>query len=424
MFEVLNNWVATQLSGSAGPSSFVFLFLGGVLASLLPCVYPLYPITVSILRARHSSLGRAAHPVAYYLGLASAYAGLGLVAASTGGAANEVMRLPGVNVGIGVLLLFMALATVGLLEFPVLPTSQVGAREQHLGGTALMGAAAGILSSACVGPVVVGILVALAAHAGPLSVATIVGAAAKMFVFGLGVGVPVIILGVFGLRLPKSGRWMLVTQWLFAGLIAYFALGYIYKGLTTWGLAEPQARLLLVGAGLLAGATFFVQSPEKAAAERTRTALAVLAGVIGFSLISHALPSGRVERGQVVAQGLQASTVETHGDLTWFLDASAAYAEAKRTGKPVFIDFYGTWCTNCKAFEDLTLADEAFHRALQQAVLLKVYDTSATFAEYRDDPRFPELRVGLPFFVVTGADGSLLYKTTDYTKTDEMSLFL
>lgn len=42
----------------------------------------------------------------------------------------------------------------------------------------------------------------------------------------------------------------------------------------------------------------------------------------------------------------------------------------------------------------------------------------------RSDARFPELRVGLPFFVITDAKGNLLYKTSDFTKTDEMSLLL
>jgi hypothetical protein len=83
----------------------------------------------------------------------------------------------------------------------------------------------------------------------------------------------------------------------------------------------------------------------------------------------------------------------------------------------------GDWCTNCKAFQERTVQDEQLRSALQKAVLLKIYDTSVLFSTYRDDPRFPELRVGLPFFVITDAKGELLYKTSDFTKTDEMSPF-
>jgi thiol:disulfide interchange protein DsbD len=57
-------------------------------------------------------------------------------------------------------------------------------------------------------------------------------------------------------------------------------------------------------------------------------------------------------------------------------------------------------------------------------VLYKVYDTSLAFEAYKADPRFPELKVGIPFFIITDAAGNVLYKTSDYTQTDEMILFL
>ena len=110
--------------------------------------------------------------------------------------------------------------------------------------------------------------------------------------------------------------------------------------------------------------------------------------------------------------------------MTWHLERPAAYEAAARSGKPVFIDFHGDWCTNCNAFQKQTLDDPELNRALAQATLLKVHDTSSLFEEYSSDPRFPELRIGLPFFVVTDAKGNLLYKTSDFTKTEEMILFL
>jgi thiol:disulfide interchange protein DsbD len=53
-----------------------------------------------------------------------------------------------------------------------------------------------------------------------------------------------------------------------------------------------------------------------------------------------------------------------------------------------------------------------------------VYEGSSTFKKYVSDPRFPELKVGLPFFLITDKDGNLLYKTNDYMKSDEMIMFL
>jgi len=90
----------------------------------------------------------------------------------------------------------------------------------------------------------------------------------------------------------------------------------------------------------------------------------------------------------------------------------------------VFVDFHADWCTNCKAFQEQTQKDIELNSALQNAVLYKVYDTSPEFDKYRNDPRFPELKIGIPFFLITDASGNVLYKTNDFTRTDEMILFL
>jgi len=421
MFDVLNDWVGRQLSTSSAGLGFLFLFVGGVLASLLPCVYPLYPITAAILRSRRSRFGSAAHPAAYFVGLACVYGILGFIAAVTGGAFNAWMRSPTVNLGLGVLLGLLALATAGLLEFPMMQLNPTENREQSLGSTWLMGAAAGFMSSACVGPVVVGVLVAMAAHTEELAWGRLIVAAGKMFVFGLGVGLPIVLIGVFGLRLPRSGPWMLVVQWGFALLIGYFAIGYMGKGLSGWGFDATSIQLILVGLAA-AWCGGFALHPDKPTSERTRGSLAIVAVMLGFLLMNRGLTNAASTSTAEVPTDKDGT--EKHGDLSWYLDDELAFAEAERTGKLVFIDFYGNWCTNCHAFERRTLADEDLHAALRKAVLVKIYDTSATFAKYRDDSRFPELRVGLPFFIVTDPKGNLLYKTADYTKTKEMALFL
>ncbi|HJK98295.1 MAG TPA: cytochrome c biogenesis protein CcdA [Polyangiaceae bacterium LLY-WYZ-14_1] len=426
-FETLNAWVETQLATATGPSAYLLLAVGGALASLLPCVYPLYPITVSILRSRSSRLGRFAHPLAYYVGLAAIYFGFGVVASLSGGAFNEVLRLPVTNLLIGALLFVLALATIGYLHFPMLG-SGFEPKDEGLFGTWLMGAVAGLLSSACVGPVVVSILVGLATGTGVITVSSTVLAATKMGAFGLGVGLPILLIGVFGLSLPRGGRWMVGVQWLFGLLIAYFALGYVGKGLAGAGLDDGAAGSVVLGAILLLGASFLLQRADLSRTDRTRNAVLVVTAAAGFLVMARAvLPAASATAphgGRAVSSVGGEDAVERHGDLTWYLDEDAAYDAAVRSGKPVFIDFFGSWCSNCKAFEAQTQSDEVLNDALQKAVLLKIYDTSETFERYRDDPRFPELRVGLPFFLITSPSRDVLYKTTDFTKTEEMALFL
>jgi thiol:disulfide interchange protein DsbD len=70
--------------------------------------------------------------------------------------------------------------------------------------------------------------------------------------------------------------------------------------------------------------------------------------------------------------------------------------EARKTGKPVFIDFFANWCTNCKAFEKMTAENEELIASLgKRSAMLKVYDTTPAFKEYSADSRFPELKVGV-----------------------------
>ncbi|WKN30296.1 cytochrome c biogenesis protein CcdA [Porifericola rhodea] len=424
VFDQMNDWVGTQLADSGGVNAYFFLFIGGVMASLLPCVYPVYPITVNFLRNRKSSLGKAAHPLAYYLGLAAVYFLFGIIASLTGGAFNEILRFPLANLTIGILLLLMAMAAVDYLHLPFFG-GQLDSKQQRLSGTLMMGAGAGLLSSACVGPIVVSILVAIASGASEITLGMTISAAFQMMFFGLGVGVPVLLLGVFGLTLPKSGRWMQYVQWGFALLIAYFAYGYLLKGLNGLGISDQVGFYIFVGAVLVFVSAFNIQKQEKGRQHKVKISLYALAGVFGFFILgAHILPAPVAQANSTVNTQLSALNIEQKGNLNWYLNKEDAYQKAAEMGKLVFVDFHGDWCTNCKAFQKSTQQNKSLNQALQNAVLYKVYDTSQEFEKYRNDPRFPELKVGLPFFLITDASGNVIYKTNDYTKTEEMQLFL
>lgn len=426
VFDQMNDWVGAQLSGNTGVSSYLFLFLGGTLASLLPCVYPVYPITANFLRTRSSKQGRFAHPLAYYIGLAGMYFTFGIVASFTGGAFNEILRLPLANLSIGAVLVIMGLATVDYLHLPVFG-GQINSEHQGLFGTIAMGAGAGLLSSACVGPIVVSILVAIASNTSGVNIGLVMTTALKMMSFGLGVGVPVLLLGVLGLALPKSGKWMLYVQWIFAVLIGFFAYSYLVKGLNGLGLPHNVASYVILGCVLVFIAAFQLQTNDKPKHKRVSTSLHTLVGIIGlFVLGSNLLPIGTGTNPPNPSQfgGTGQPSIEQKGELIWYLNKTSAYQKAAETGKLVFVDFHGDWCTNCQAFQKLTQTDKELNAALQNAVLYKVYDTSPAFKTYREDVRFPELKVGLPFFLITDAQENVLYKTSDFLKTEEMILFL
>jgi thiol:disulfide interchange protein DsbD len=419
-----NSWIESQLaSGNNGLMTFLLLFLGGMLASLLPCVYPLYPITVSVIKTRGGD-SRWLHPLLYYVGLVTTYVLFGVVAALTGGMLNEVMRYAFTNIVIGVLFAILALSIIDLWYLPILQARDVAASEGRV-GTVVLGMSAGLLSSACVGPVVVGILLGLAANTSTLNLLVVVSAGVKMLAFGMGLGLPFLAISLFGMKLPRAGSWMRLVQYALSLLILYFGYLYLEKGLLIYGFSPHEASMTLLGSAIALIALFYWHDMERPAHERMKKAMSGLAVIIGVAILFRGVvPISNLQSGASPAQVSGNPLIEVKHKLRWHLDEQAAYDEATRTGNNVFIDFFAHWCANCQAFEDLTGTDLALNSALQQAVLLKIYDTSPTFEKYATDPRFQELQVGLPFFVVTDARGNLLYKTTDYLATDDMALFL
>lgn len=167
-------------SGTFDWTSGFLLIAGGILASLLPCVYPLYPITVGIVRARGEGSPKILHPAIYYLGLITIYASFGLVAGFSGGAFNVILRYPIVNLALSILIFLLALGSLDLIHLPFFQSKEVKT-AQGCGGTFFLGMGAGLLSSPCVGPVVVAILLQITAGSGAISIDSVLLAAFKMF---------------------------------------------------------------------------------------------------------------------------------------------------------------------------------------------------------------------------------------------------
>lgn len=414
-FQKISKGIELGISGPEFTVQTVFLlFAGGLLASLLPCVYPLYPITVGIIQARgESAKSKLFHPLVYYSGLSFMYLCFGFLAGLSGGAFNTILRYPATNLALAGIIFLLGLASLGLLHLPIVPPKEVKG-GQGWKGTFALGMGAGMLSSPCVGPVVVAILIQVTAGVQSVTLSSLALSAFKMALFGFGLGLPFLILGVFGLSLPKTGKWTRWMQAILAFFVFYFAWLYYKKAMDSWSVSSEFTFGILAAILGIVGTVFFLQSKKSHKTERMKRALLVAGFVCCTAILIRLVGWG--------GAGLtpKKDVVEEHGNLEWHRLSETAFELAKSEDRLVFADFYADWCSNCKAFEDLTLSDPSLNETLRKAVLLKIRDDDKDFLGYEGDPRFPELKIGLPFFVIFSPEGKVLFKTTNYLNTADM----
>lgn len=429
--------------------AIALVFVAGLVASATPCVYPILPITSAILMARGGGSKQSGHihAVLYFLGLIFFYTLLGVFAVTTGTALSAVMTNPWVNLGFAALFVYLGLSMLGLYEFQFMPAltaklDSASSQRGGLSGTFCMGLTAGLVVSPCVGPVVGAILLDITGQAAALNTANaavpsdiIVRGIALMTGFGAGLGVPFLVVGLLSNRLPQSGTWLTKVKFLLGLPILYFAYTYYIKSLETLGVPTNVAHAMLVGVIAIVLAVFvgaFHATGEKLLQHlQLRRACGIILLVIGIHFLYNGLGSSGILIDRPSSAQIAASTpssadkVETHGNLRWLRNISTARQLARTEAKPLFVDFYATWCANCKAFNSLALKHKELNQALQQAVLIKIYDTDPDFKLFQQDQRFPELRgvAGQPFlplFAIYSPQGEFLWKGQDYQAANTM----
>jgi thiol:disulfide interchange protein DsbD len=354
------------------------IFLGGLLTSLTPCVYPLIPITVGVFGARQAdSRGRAfVLTTAYVVGMGAVFSALGVFAALSGKAFGSALGSTWVVLGLVAFLIALATSMFGAFEL-ALPTSLAtklsGVGGGGVVGALLMGSVAGFLAAPCTGPVLTGVLAWVARTQDPLL------GGGFLFIYALGIGVPFFLIGVFTVRLPKSGPWMESIKSFFGVALLALAASYLRD---TFG---PLSGLLDSASLALGGATTIVIASALAFAGVALGAIHlsfkqggqwVLKGagvtllVVGFLL--------RMAAGHEGAQGSEAyqwAMVFNGAQVKTSKPFDAALAQAKADCKPVMIDFFAEWCAACKELDEVTYTAKEVLDESRRFVSIKVDGT-------------------------------------------------
>lgn len=398
--------------------TWLAVFFAGVLVSFTPCVYPMIPITLSIIGAR--SVGQ--HPLqgflrsaVFVLGLAVVYTGLGYLGAKTGKLVGFMLQNKWFLGFLTLFFLAMGASMLGLFEIQLPPSlaSRLQGRAGRGGyaGAFLLGLVTGVVASPCGSPVLFSVLT-LAAQSGR----ELVGMS-LLFAYALGIGLLFLILGTFPsfLRaMPKSGDWMEDVRIVLGLVLIGVALGY-YAGF----LMPPRWHALVLVAAGVAGAIFAALHSLRRREKRglrlfwSAVALVLLAGGIYAAVTRNGGPAqltrvasvdSQVTSPTLGAPSLQAATAAAHDD-TWLTEEAEGLRRARETGKPLIIDFGAAWCAACKELEHKTFPHPEVAALLTRFVKVRIDCTEETPENEKLREKYGAL--SLPTVVLASPDGTV-----------------
>ncbi|WP_346799231.1 protein-disulfide reductase DsbD [Halomonas sp. Bachu 37] len=374
------------------PLALGLFFLAGLSLTFTPCVLPMVPILSSIIVGQNPTRPRAfVLSASYVAGMALTYAVVGVLMGLFGAGLNLQARLQSAPVLITFTVLFVvfALAMFGTFDLRLSPRLagkvdawQARAQQSGPAGLALAGALSVLVVSPCVSAPLAGALVFISSTGDAF-----LGGAA-LLALGLGMGVPLLLVGTFGTTLlPRSGAWMNGVK---------IAFGFLLLGVAIWlveRLLAPSLGLLLWGVLAIAGAATLgvLNFNQPQGWPRARQAAGIVLLTWGVLLVIGAAQGGNdplrpLAVTREATDAVPAGTPEATRSITT-VDSLAALGaeidEEQDSSRPVLVHFTADWCISCKIMEREVYPDPRVVKALEGFRRIDV-DVTATSPATRE----------------------------------------
>jgi len=348
------------LSSGSTLTTLSLFFLVGIITAFAGCSYPMFPILSKIIVGEGTDITRRkafSLSLAYVLPIAVVYAILGIIAGSFGSNLSNWFQTPLALFAVAAVLIAMALSMLGLyeLQMPSVIQSKLNQiSNQQKGGSYLSAMSMGVLSafivSACTVPPIVAAITYIAQTGD-----TLLGASA-MFLFGLGLGFPLLLLGLSASwLLPKAGAWMDNLQKVMGVFLLSAAIYIIGRFAPEW-VTQILWTLLAASTGLV-----LILNTQKTAFKVFGGLCFALAGALAIQLVP--------------AEQSATSHAEDFQIISSISELSSAVQASE---KAIFIDYYADWCTSCVKMENNVYPLANIQAQLENFTLLKIDLTTMT----------------------------------------------
>lgn len=353
---------------------FLTSFIGGLIALLTPCVWPIIPMTVSFFLKRSSNRRKAIRDaILYGLSIIAVYVALALIITLLFGAnaLNALATNAFVNILFFLILVAFALSFFGVFEI-TLPsrwstgTDRKSSSAAGLGGIFFMALTLTIVSFSCTGPII-GFLLVDAASTGSILAPTV-----GMLGFSVAMAIPFTLFAMFPgwlQSMPKSGGWMDRVKVTLGVIELAFSLKFLSVADMAYGkglLPRDLFILLWILMALFLGIYLIRRRSGKAG---------LIAGIVSLAFAAWLVPGlwGAPLKAISAFTPPMSTQIFGHNDQTvepQFTDYSEAVIAAENSGKPILVDFTGYGCVNCRKMEASVWTDPRVADKIREKYIL------------------------------------------------------
>lgn len=386
---------SSALTSNSYLNLFILGFIGGLLALLTPCVFPMIPLTVSFFTSNKSEQNSKFNAIIYGLFIVGIYLSLSIPFHFLDSIDPEILNSISTNAGLNifffVVFILFAFSFFGFYEItiPSKWVNSIDSKSNSIGGyigVFFMALTLVLVSFSCTGPILGSLLVGSISSQGGAIQLTI-----GMLGFGVALALPFTIFALFPnllTTLPKSGRWMNT----FKVILGFLELGFAFKFLSNadlvehWGILKREVFIgiwVLISFSLslyLLGLYKFPHESKNVVTSKFNLILGFF--VLGFSVyLFPALLQNGSDKARMLSgftppafYSIYSKSNDCPLGFTCFKDFDSGLSYAKSQNKPILLDFTGWACVNCRRIEENVWTDpEVYSLINDNFVLISLY---------------------------------------------------